>query len=249
MGVDDGLGRHPTDIADDHLLGRDGRAGTLVLDGAAFSIFGYFLLVRSLRRQRDPRKKLFLQILGVHPLLNFWVMLRIGHLLELRYFLMLQFVPLVLIGLMADYLEEKFPGKTRLALFCAIGILCAVNVYAVGKNLHSFLIKKGDVGIAVWGEQKGVGEFILAHTAPGEKVYFVLEPQNGNKFIRPLSYFVPGVEIPQLPNDPAPLPEPNVAYFSLILDTKLGTVFIRASSKKPRPSLSSKIRPPSAALK
>ena len=107
-----------------------------------------------------------------------------------------------------------------------------MNVYAVGKNLHSFLIKKGDVGIAVWGEQKGVGEFTLAHTAPGEKVYFVLEPQNGNKFIRPLSYFVPGVEIPQLPNDPAPLPEPNVAYFSLILDTKLENSLYSRKLKK-----------------
>ena len=92
---------------------KNGWAVVKIFVGAALSIFGYFLLVRSLRRQRDPRKKLFLQILGVYLLLNFLAMLRIGHLLELRYFLMLQFVPLVLIGLMADYLEAKVSRQNQ----------------------------------------------------------------------------------------------------------------------------------------
>jgi hypothetical protein len=185
-----------------------------------FSLAGYLLLIRSLKREQNEKKEKFLQLIALYAWISFLVFIPLAVVLELRYFLILQFIPFILLGLIMKFLQEKYGAVTFYFSLIILGFLVFLNVSQSVKEYKDFTSGKGDVGIAIWSEEKFVGDFILAHSQPGQKIYFISEPQNANKFIRSLSYFNETIDAPEDYNDPDPLNERDVAYFSLILDTK-----------------------------
>lgn len=188
--------------------------------GALLSIAGYFLLGYYIKKESDKQKRFFLQLLAVYMIVSFLILIPLSHVLILRYFLILQFVPLLLLGLVIKFLEEKFGQKILYASIITILIFGGINFYLVVKELNSFHLGDGDVQIAIWSEEKFAGEFILKNSKPNQKIYFVYEPQNANKFIRSLAYFNENIDAPIIPNDGTPLEEKNVSYFSLIINDK-----------------------------
>jgi len=188
--------------------------------GLLITLSGYFLIGYYLKKEKDDQKKIFLKIIAFYIAFSFLLLISLSHVLMLRYFLILQFVPFLLLGLIIKFFQERFSKTVYLFSFFILFIFFIINAYSVISELRSFIDSKGDVGIAIWSEEKFAGNFILAHMDPDQKVYMVYEPQNANKFIRSLSYFEDSIEAPPLPNDGTPLEDKNVAYFSLILNTK-----------------------------
>ena len=146
-------------------------------------------------------------------------MFPLSHVLVLRYFLMLEFIPFIMLGLMAKYFQNKFGRKGLIVWSVIMSCLFLYNTYAVMVELNSFKNGKGDVGIAIWSEEKFAGEFILNHMKKDSIVEMVYEPQNANKFIRSLAYFENSIDAPAVPNKASSLdPAENISYFTLILN-------------------------------
>lgn len=185
-----------------------------------FSLAGYILLGYFLKKEADKQKKIFLKLIALYIIVSFLVLAPLSHVLALRYFLILQFVPFLFLGLLTKFLREKFGKKLLYGSYGAIALLAALNIYSVGNELSNFKNGKGDVGIAIWSEEKFAGEFISARSDPFQKIQFVYEPQNANKFIRPLAYFNETIDAPLVPNDGTPPEDKNAAIFSLILNKK-----------------------------
>lgn len=188
--------------------------------GVIFSLAGYVSLAYFTRHEKDELKKNFLRLVSLYVLLAFAVLWPLAHVLALRYFLILQFVPFLFLGLLIKFLREKFGKKLLYGSYGAIALLAALNIYSVGNELSNFKNGKGDVGIAIWSEEKFAGEFISARSDPFQKIQFIYEPQNANKFIRPLAYFNETIDAPLVPNDGTPPEDKNAAIFSLILNKK-----------------------------
>lgn len=191
-----------------------------LLIGAGLSLLGYFLIVYFLRKEVDMQKKTFLQINFLYIAVAFLVLISLSHVLMLRYFLILQFVPFLLLGLIFKFLEEKYGRKIFLAFWALLLVLGSLNITKIYGELRAFSIGKGDVGIAIWGEQKVLGDFILANSQKDQMKYFIFEPLNAHKFIRPLNYFSDQIDFSPIANDSSLAQEKNVAYFTLILDTE-----------------------------
>ena len=188
--------------------------GTLLL------IIGYNLLIRYLRKERDEKKKNFLKLITLYTAVTFIILIPLSHVLVLRYLLILQFVPFIFLGLIAKFLQERYGSKVIAKFFLILLLLCGLNIYRAITELHSFADGNGKLKFAMWGEEEAMGKFIQSHSIPGQRVRMVFEPQNANKYIRPLSYFAKGIDFPIKPNTGQPLDEKNVAYFSMILNTK-----------------------------
>lgn len=203
-----------------------------ILAGISLSIMGYVLLFRSVKKEEDIEKKMYLQLIGVWVITGFLFMIPLSHVLELRYLLILQFVPFVLLGLLVEFLQEKFKKNAFYWTLSFLVILYVWNIYSVFVEFNSFTAGDGDIGISIWGEEKFAGDFILEHKNLNQKVHMLFEPANADKFIRPLSYFDSSIDAPLLHSDGTPLNDPNTAYFTLILnDKKEKNVFERAVAK------------------
>lgn len=179
---------------------------------------GCAVLIYFWRKETDGQKRIFLQLNFFYIAASFLVLIPLSHVLMLRYFLILQFVPFLLLGLVFKFLEEKYGKKTLIGFFVIVIFFGWLNVSKIYREFRDFSLGKGDVGIAIWSEQKILGDFILAHSSPDQKLWFVFEPLSAHKFIRPLAYFRDDISFSPLANDSAPLEEENVAYFTLILD-------------------------------
>ncbi|MFA6383029.1 MAG: glycosyltransferase family 39 protein [Parcubacteria group bacterium] len=238
--IGDDTSLHITSLADSFKDNEKGIAGITkylpdllrIVFGIALTLGGYFLLGFYLKKEKDVSKKMFLQLLSLYIAAAFFVMIPLSFVLELRYFLIVQFVPFLLLGLLIKFFREKY-GQTGLRLsLIVILLLCGLNIYKVASEFNSFLNRDGDVGIAIWSEEKFAGEFILAHTQPEQDVHMVFEPAEADKFIRPLAYFDENIDAPLEHNDDTPLEDSNVAYFSLILDGRKGKDTFKRNLKK-----------------
>jgi 4-amino-4-deoxy-L-arabinose transferase-like glycosyltransferase len=200
--------------------------------GTVFSIFGYWLLFFYLKREKDERKKVFLKLVFLYTLVAFIVLVPLSFVLELRYFLVLEFIPFILLGFIVKFVQEKFAKICLYLVLLFISGLYLWNVYTVILELHTFDSGEGDVGIAIWGEEKNAGDFILANKNKDQRVYMLFEPASADKFIRPLAYFDSSIVAPLLHNDGEPSKDKNVAYFTLLLNNKKDiSIFERAVAK------------------
>jgi hypothetical protein len=187
--------------------------------GSIFSVAGYFLLIQAVKQETDERKKTFLMLILLQIVLAFFILWPLAHLLVLRYFLMFQFLPFLFLGLIIKAFNEKFTQKAYLPALTIIFLLCTFNIYRIGREFHDSANDRGRLRFALWGEEEAMGNFILSHTEPGQRVHMVYEPLSANKYIRPLSYFAKGIDFPKKPNTGEPT-EKDAAYFSMILNTK-----------------------------
>ena len=204
--------------------------------GIILSLAGYILLFYYARKEKDKKKKLFLQIISLYAVIAFLIFIPLAHMLELRYLLIVQFLPFILLGLLIKFLEEKVGRWTIYLSLISLALLFAWNINANWSNFQSFLKGKGDPGIAIWGEEKAAGNFILAHSAPNQAVQMVYIPDDATKFVRPLGFFNESIQdyivsLRDMQVDP-PAFNKNDAYFALILRKKTERNALKREVKK-----------------
>ncbi len=204
--------------------------------GIILSLIGYIFLFYCARKEKNERKRLFLQLIALYAITAFLVMIPLSHVLELRYMLIVQFVPFILLGLLIKLLEEKYGRRMIYISLIALAFLFAWNANAVWSGFQSFLKGKGDTGIAIWKEEAAAGKFILSNSSPNQIVRMVYIPAKSDKFIRPLAFFNGSVDDdidapPETQNEILP-PVKNAAYFALILHSKTAQKKLKQEIKK-----------------
>lgn len=185
-----------------------------------FFLSGYVVLIIFIRKEKDGRKKLFLILTLFYVTAAFLIFISLSQVLILRYFLILQFVPFLFLGLIFKFLEERYGKKVFWIFLAAVFVLVGMNLSKVYEEFSLFASGDGDVGIAIWSEEKFLGDFILTHSRPGQPVYMVFEPLSIHKFIRPLDYFSDGITFSAVAYDSDPAAGPDAAYFTVIFDEK-----------------------------
>lgn len=159
-----------------------------VIISVVFSLGGYALLVRGLRRKQDEEKKNFLLLVGVFNLIVFFVLIPVASEITLRYFIMLFLVPFVLFGLWLEYLQEKLHDRKFVPIIFFVW-LAVLNIQTIAKAADT-LEKRvaSDVDTAIFGEIEPMVEHLLS-VADGAGVLYV--DGNGDyekRYFAPLRY-------------------------------------------------------------
>ncbi len=94
-----------------------------------FSLLGYGMLVINFRKKNQPAKKYFLGLLLLYMGLSFFVMLPILD-SAIRYFVHLFFLPLILLGLLTEFLAEKFSQKYLAPVVVLFLLIAGLNLNA-----------------------------------------------------------------------------------------------------------------------
>lgn len=182
------------------------------------TLAGYWALIRFLKKETDEKKKNFLSLTGLYITVSLLVLFPVAHdlILVLRYLFIEQFVPFVLLGLLAEIAIEKF-GKIGMGISVLfVVILMSLNVFWLKKDFESFANNTHQASDETLGEETFVGKFIKERTRPSQQAYLVDEGKSMEHFIVPLGYFIDGKRIELLTGGQSSGAE-NPAFFSLQL--------------------------------
>jgi len=107
---------------------------------AGFLVFfgGLILAVRYFVREKDPDKKAFLGIFISYAGVAFLVLLPFSNEVSMRFFLVIVFMPFVLLGMWMKYLSERLPGIGRYAPYVLVVSLVVSNLLAVRNSFSEY---------------------------------------------------------------------------------------------------------------
>jgi len=134
-----------------------------------FSILGYAALYYFWRQEKNPKRKNFLQLLSILIVVSFLVFFLLASDVTDRYYLVFAFVPIVLLGLIYDYLRQRTSRATIVGI-CILAILILQN----GITLKKYFTPYQRIGLmedSMLSENQALADFILANSSDQKIVY------------------------------------------------------------------------------
>ena len=130
-----------------------------------FSVFGYSLLVYQTWKEKDVKRKYFTGVILLYAIVSFAVMLPIIDQAPLRYYIHVTFLPFIMIGLMLNYLAEKYPKKNLFIAIAMIAVLALSNLFAIYVEAYKLSTQtRSDEGFVVLDEVQPLVDFIASKT-------------------------------------------------------------------------------------
>jgi len=98
-----------------------------------FSLGGYYLMFRKFKEENEPRKKFLAKLIASYVVVTFLFFIIWANELSMRFFLILEFVPFILLGFWLDFIWKK-TNKHWLAIM----IVAVISVFNLQKNYSVF---------------------------------------------------------------------------------------------------------------
>lgn len=172
------------------------------LFGILFTVGGFVLWARFVRREEEKEKKNFLVLLGIYFSVMFLLLIPLAREISTRFYLALEFIPFLLFGLWAKTVLEWANEKRRKFAIAALGLcfvlLVGSNAYKTSKMFGAFLSPEniGNDGVdndsesfITLGEAQFVADYITSHAGHSKTVYLDGKQTYLFKYVRPLGYF------------------------------------------------------------
>ena len=157
-----------------------------------FSLGGYWLWYREWRREGDVSRRRFLLLLALYQFVAWVVFAPVISSMGIRYFIILFFMPFVLLWFWCRYLLELFSkyGKIVIVVFFVLLVFSdAVAICQAGARLAQG--EGSDVDTSVLGDDRRMAAYILETADPHQKTIRI----DGRKFylkrfLKPLDFVV-----------------------------------------------------------
>ncbi|MDD3486841.1 MAG: glycosyltransferase family 39 protein [Candidatus Moranbacteria bacterium] len=186
--------------------------------GSIFTLAGYILLVYFWRREREESKKNFLGLVGIYSFVTIAAMTPIVTEAELRYYIVLFFLPYIFLGLMLKpfwQVEKKW--KIAFALLICASV-AALNLRSDAAEAKEHLSQKANsTKNAYFGETGEMAKYMM-EKAGGSKVMYLQGSSNYfTRYYKPLGYFLKkeGYRLNRLPEE-GWNPESNGPLFDVV---------------------------------
>jgi len=167
----------------------DGKKMLEMAAGFLFSVFGYGLLIHFYRREPDQKRKTFLGLICLYAGLSFVIIYPVIVDAPLRYYLQLFFVPYLFLGLIFEFIRQKYSKIFVPAVF-------VVSVLIVGFNFNTLLAEAklystndhSQPQYVVLGELIQMRDYIISQTNSSKTVYMIADGKYMQNYYLPLFY-------------------------------------------------------------
>ena len=157
--------------------------------GFIFSVFGYVLLIYFYRREKDQKRKTFLGLICLYIGLSFVIIYPVIVDAPLRYYLQLFFVPYLLLGLIFEFIRQKYSKIFVPAVF-------VVSAFIIGFNFNTLLAEAklystndhSQPQYVVLGELIQMRDYIISQTNSPKTVYMIADGKYMQNYYYPLAY-------------------------------------------------------------
>ena len=164
------------EISDKCSFAPGARTGETVvfLLGFVFVLGGTILGFRYLSAELDADKKSFLAVVSVFTGIAFLIFIKLAFELSVRFYLVLIFLPFLLLGFWIQFLREKFHAQYGLILAVSALVFISSNLYFVHKafaELADYSQKGGTVDVITLKQAEEFSDFISANYAGAPEIY------------------------------------------------------------------------------
>ena len=161
------------------------------LFGLVFSIGGYILLWKSVKKEEDVLKKNFIQIVLLYNSVSFLILIPVASEISLRYFTILFFIPFVLLGLWIKFLADKIKINKIILILLILAFPLFSNMIGVYKSARILQASQAnDSENSILGEMEKIAEYVILNTKPKDIIYLTGERTYEYRFFRPLKYLL-----------------------------------------------------------
>lgn len=131
--------------------------------GTLFFLFGLFQLIKRLLKEKYEKRRNFLSLVFIASAFSFLILLPIANELNVRYFIIIIFLPYVFLGFLTELLFEKLPRKAALVVIITISLFLAfINLrwYAKTYNLENYTARTSSYGGISVKESRDISSFM-----------------------------------------------------------------------------------------
>lgn len=147
--------------------------------GTLFVLGGTILGFRYLKKESNPDKKSFLALIFIYMAIVYLIFIPIAFELSVRFYLILIFLPFLLLGFWWKFFAEKIKHYPVILPMILCVLLIFSNIYFVHKyfaELASYKEKGGTVNVTILREAEEFARFIVANSEGVSQAYI-----DGNK--------------------------------------------------------------------
>lgn len=147
--------------------------------GMLFVFGGTILGLRYLKKESNPDKKYFLAIVFVYVATAYVMFILIAFELSMRFYLILMFLPFLLLGFWWKFIKEKIKYRPIVLMIFICLLLIFSNFYFLYKyfnELKSYAGKGGPIDIMILSDMEEFAKFIVSNSEGISRVYI-----DGNK--------------------------------------------------------------------
>lgn len=137
---------------------------TAAIFGTIFSLFGFFYLIKKIFFEKEEKKKIFLGSILASVTLSFLILFPIANELNIRYLIILIFLPYIFLGFIIEFLIKNIPKKLANSTIIAILIFLSVlnlKTYAKTYNLENYTARTSSYGGISVKESKDISDFMF----------------------------------------------------------------------------------------
>lgn len=141
------------------------KAGEIIaaFAGAVFFLFGLFQLVERFLKEKYEKRRNFLGLIFITSFLSFLILLPIANELNVRYFIILIFLPYIFLGFLAESLLKNLPKKLALVAIIVLSLFLAfINLrwYVKTYNLENYTARTSSYGGISVKESRDISNFM-----------------------------------------------------------------------------------------
>ncbi|NTW27256.1 MAG: hypothetical protein HGA36_02960 [Candidatus Moranbacteria bacterium] len=198
---------------------------TIFALGVIFLFGGTYLGIRYLKQEQDLDKKYFLAIIFLYIGIAYLTYLPLAYSIDMRFFLMFIFFPLILLGFWTKFLMEKIPKNIAHLSLIPIILLVASNLFFIKNSFADFADfeegreSKNVLSNVMLKEIECVSNFIIENSSAEKELYISGNKQYLRKSINSINFFVSRSNL-------------KLIVFDESKETKEDAFYLRSSNKR-----------------
>lgn len=195
-----------------------------------FSLGGYFLLGYFLKKEKDLEKRIFLGLIALSSLAFFIILVPLANEIIMRFFLVLGFIPFILLGFWIKFFNDKYKHGVIVAILVVV-ILAGTNILMI-KNFFadpysdSEPKREGALESITLAEEEYLSRFISSRTDASRTAYVEGEKEEFTRYLRALTYLSEkeNVKIIPLTTEDKSAKQASCFLIELVSDQKTNTI-------------------------
>ena len=162
--------------------------------GLVFVVGGTILGFQYLRKETDGDRKSFLGLISVFVGISFIIFLKLAFELSVRFYLILIFLPFLLLGFWIQFAREKYAAYFDQIFIITTVLLICSNLFFVQNyfaGLASYAAPGGgDINITILSEAEAYSQFIVENSGSSTGVFLDGDGKFLFKAFKPIKYLV-----------------------------------------------------------
>lgn len=155
-----------------------------------FFVCGYLLLLRKFKNEKELKTKNFIGLVILFQILSFIIFIPVAEMMHTGYFNILFPLPFVLLGLIFEFVLEKFPNSGKFVVVAVLLTLLSLSSLKLYELSQRYV--KGEENNSrnvTLGEVERMSKYLLENSLGRSEVYFSGQKDLVDRYYKTINYF------------------------------------------------------------